>query len=300
MPEDEGPFPVPMPLPSLSYSSDDAANPVSTIFPMRPWQRRFQWVTQPWLNAEDPPIAVGPAVNGAAGTAAGTGLTTISVPLPPAWATGNALLVAATSRSTASGFGADPSGWTALVASFDSIAFPGTHMALYGKIAGASESDPTLTFGTGRVAAVSVAVKDHGLAAITDLVRAWDNTSGASTSIVAPSVTPPDAASLLLCFFGGGDGTTANLTITVAPPGSMTEVADVASTDAGASDTVVEAAYEVLTSAAATGTRTATATTGPTPGNVHPVSVTVAVRATAAAGAPSWAPPVISSCSGIF
>lgn len=52
---DEGPQTVPMFLPSLSY--DPLMQGV--IFPMRPWQRRFQWIGQPWLNS-DAAVTAGP------------------------------------------------------------------------------------------------------------------------------------------------------------------------------------------------------------------------------------------------
>lgn len=48
-PGDEGPQIVPMFLPTLTY--DPLMQGV--VYPMRPWQRRFQWATQPWLNSDD-------------------------------------------------------------------------------------------------------------------------------------------------------------------------------------------------------------------------------------------------------
>ena len=59
---DAGPQTVPMFLPALSYDPLQLA----TVFPMRPWQRRFQWVGQPWLNSDD---AVTAAVRPRAATA---------------------------------------------------------------------------------------------------------------------------------------------------------------------------------------------------------------------------------------
>jgi len=46
---DPGPQVVPMPMPLLSYDPLMQA----VVYPMRPWQRRFQWATQPWLNGDD-------------------------------------------------------------------------------------------------------------------------------------------------------------------------------------------------------------------------------------------------------
>lgn len=51
---DEGPQTVPMFLPALTYDPLMQA----AVFPMRPWQRRFQWATQPWLNTDDVASAV--------------------------------------------------------------------------------------------------------------------------------------------------------------------------------------------------------------------------------------------------
>ena len=56
---DDGPQTVPMLLPTLAYDPLMQA----VVFPMRPWQRRFQWVTQPWLgtDAEAAPPVSAPA-----------------------------------------------------------------------------------------------------------------------------------------------------------------------------------------------------------------------------------------------
>jgi hypothetical protein len=68
----DGPQTVPMLLPSMGYGRDDAAGPESTVFPMRPWQRRFQWVGQPWLNSDDP-VAAPASTDAPAEVAAGSG-----------------------------------------------------------------------------------------------------------------------------------------------------------------------------------------------------------------------------------
>src|SRR6266581_6135694 len=64
---DDGPQTVPMLLPVLSYDPLMQA----VVYAMRPWQRRFQWVTQPWLNADDA-VAVG-GTSAPAEVASGTG-----------------------------------------------------------------------------------------------------------------------------------------------------------------------------------------------------------------------------------
>lgn len=51
---DPGPQVVPMFLPTLSY--DPLMQGV--VYPMRPWQRRFQWATQPWLNSDETPAVL--------------------------------------------------------------------------------------------------------------------------------------------------------------------------------------------------------------------------------------------------
>lgn len=71
-PGDSGPQPMPMFLPTLT------TNPLQgVIFPYRPWQRRFQWATQPWLNSDDASHVFQQALSGSTTpTSALTKLTT--------------------------------------------------------------------------------------------------------------------------------------------------------------------------------------------------------------------------------
>lgn len=46
---DAGPYPSPLTLPLLTYDSTMQG----VIYSMRPYQRRFQWQTQPWLNTDN-------------------------------------------------------------------------------------------------------------------------------------------------------------------------------------------------------------------------------------------------------
>ncbi len=227
--------------------------------------------------------------------------TTHVVPLPSqpaAWLPGDLCLIPATSRASGGGFGTTPTGWTPVVATFDALSSASSHMVCYGRILQAGDTDPTLTFTSGRMAAQSVAVRDHGLSGIGDLtgaVVAFTTGAGsAQAGIDAPSVTPPDASSLLLTFHGAGHPTTSAVYWVTAPPGES-EVADLCTQVDGSTNSGVEVCSLSLTSAAATGTQTATATA-----SVNGMGVAVAVKSQAAPPAPTWEPVVVSQYSGFF
>jgi hypothetical protein len=204
-------------------------------------------------------------------------------------------LIFGTSRSSTGGLGAAPTGWTALRASFDASSSASSHMALYGRILQAGDTDPTVTATSGRIACIFAAVMNHGLTAITDLVTATDINGVQSASITAPSVTPSDATSLLLTGHGWGDPTTANLALTATPPSGMTEVNDVSTSDAAQTDTGVEVASLNLPDGSATGVRTATCSA-----SVNGMGISVAVKSSAAPAAPGRAPQVTSQYTGFF
>lgn len=164
-------------------------------------------------------------------------------------------------------------------------------MAVYRRVLQAGDTDPTVTLSSGRLAALSVAVQGADGTTSEDVTPASDVNGAQSASITAPTLTPSSSETLLLCGFGYGDPTTANVAQTVTPPGGMTEVGDICTAQAGATDSGVEVASLAVTGTSATGTKIATCSasvngmgasvlvrpgvTGPPPQQVRPDADTV-------------------------
>jgi len=200
-----------------------------------------------------------------------------SIPLPTGWQPGDLCLIPASSRSTGA-LGTAPAGWTDVVANFNSANSTSSHTAVYGRILQAGDTDPTITLSSGRLAAQAIAVQDHGLVSLTDLVSATDpNGATESTSIVAPGLTPADDRSLLLSIHAATESA-AGTTWTVTPPAGGTEILDIVSTSGTLTNASLEVATYDLADASAVGARTATATA-----TVSASGVSIAVLAAAAA-----------------
>jgi PhoD-like phosphatase len=246
-----------------------------------------------------PPAGANATVRSVGADALSTGsVTSILVPLPSdpvAWQPGDLVLIPATSRASGGGLGAAPTGWSAIVANFESGSNASGHMALYGRIMQAGDTAPTITLASGRVAAKSIAVKDHGLANLGEVIPTNDNNgASASANIVAPSVTPPWASSLLLAFFGATHSTNGT-TWQVNPPGGMTEVLDIATSVAAATNAGIAVASEVLSGTTASGTRTGTTASGT---SVNATGISVTIRPSPTAAPSTNAPAELASGSG--
>lgn len=133
-----------------------------------------------------------------------------------------------------------------------------TTLSLWRAICTGSESATfVVTFGTGTdIAAapsgVCVCVQGADNTTPEDVAAAGnDGGAVASTSVVAPSISPPSADSLLLCAFASD----LSIAATAYTIGTMTEREDIAT----ASRTPLMAATQGLVASGATGTRTATA-----------------------------------------
>jgi hypothetical protein len=174
--------------------------------------------------------------------------TTITVTKPTGTASGDLLVAVVALRLTGASI-TPPAGWT-LIASGGASSIT---LATYWKIAGGSEpSNYTFTTTAGRQAAGIARITGANMTTPVDVHSSASGTAG--TSLVAASVTPSSAATLLLECFGHGTGSA-----TVTNPGGATSDWSFVCTGAPTAAPVNALAHETLTSATATGTRAATA-----------------------------------------
>jgi len=126
-------------------------------------------------------------------------------------------------------------------------------MGIFTKTAGGSEGTNYSAIGnisTGSYAYVCMAIS--GSAGVIEVPLTGSTATTAATSLVAPTVTPTNAASLLVCGFTQDSGGA----VTYSTPASMTLVQSFTTATTEYCRGLV--ASQVLTSAAATGTRTST------------------------------------------
>jgi hypothetical protein len=110
-----------------------------------------------------------------------------------------------------------------------------------------------------------------------DVTPAFDTNSGvAFPNVEIPSITPVQQDALLLTFAAVRNGTNGAIS-TFVPPAGMTEVADVSSAVAGASNAAIEMSALALSSNAATGVKNATVTSS-SGTSVNPMGSAIAVR----------------------
>lgn len=211
--------------------------------------------------------------------------TTFNIALPTGWQAGDVCYLAVESRATGATINT-PTGFTAVAATFNPVGVTNTAMAVFRRVLQAGDIDPVAVSGaSGRFAAVAVAVQSaDGTTPEDGVSPAEAPQSAATNSPVADSVTPVSSNDLLLCFFGAGDPTTANVAMTFTQPAGMTLVAQASSALATSTDAGVMAASLALTSSAATGTKTATVT--PSSGVVatNSQAVTLVVKAAGVGG----------------
>jgi hypothetical protein len=178
-----------------------------------------------------------------AAVSAGESGGTVALVVPAAAAVGDLLIAHLANDNTST----PPSGWSLLNQIDAGGNLQGT---LYQRIATAGDPNQTYSFtlsGSKGAGAMLVVRDAAGLVATGD---AAGLDTGASASVVAPSVTTTASNSLLISFFGlkkGGES--------FSTPSGMTETHDY-----GGVDISVAADYELRASAGATGSRTATAT----------------------------------------
>jgi hypothetical protein len=168
----DGPQTVPMLLPSMGYGRDDAAGPESTVFPMRPWQRRFQWVGQPWLNSDDP-VAAPASTDAPAEVAAGSGsagdpAAAFGVNAEAASGSGSAPDPAedfAVNAGSASGTGTAPDGTASAGVNAEAASGTGTAADATVATAGTANAPAEAATGTGAAPDPAVAVAANAEAA---------------------------------------------------------------------------------------------------------------------------------------
>jgi len=215
-----------------------------------------------------------------------------SVPLPSGFAAADVCYIFAEGRAASGVFGTAPAGWTAVAASFASGATTSSFMVCYRKVMTGSEGNPTVTGTSGRYSAVAVAVQGADNGTPEDVAVIPDN-GGASavTTITSPGITPSSSSALLLIGFGCGTPAGGQV-ITYSTPSGMTLAASTSTTVAAVTESGMMAAWQALSSNAATGTRQTTIT----PSAIDGQTVTIAVRPAAAA------PPIpyLSQNSGMF
>jgi len=170
--------------------------------------------------------------------------SSIVIDVPAGVRAGDMLLAALSVRSAPSVN--TPAGWTLLR---DDVSSGNLRTALYYRVAtGAESASYTWTFSASR-RAIGLIVGYRGVSAIG---ASGANVNGsATTSIVAPSVTPGVAGATLVAFFS------VRASAAINSPASMDERADANSGGTGVSIAVAD---EYLSGSGATGTRTATST----------------------------------------
>jgi len=144
-----------------------------------------------------------------------------------------------------------PAGWTEITSRDDGASL-GMH--IYRKVAGGSEpASYTWTLSSGNRAAGAI-LAYRGVDTTSPILTFGSQINGASTSLIAPSITTTVANTMLVAFYGVPN----DQNVTIAPPGAMTERFEV-STGAGPNGLVAEAAEAAQAASGATGTRVATA-----------------------------------------
>ena len=195
------------------------------------------------------------------------------IPLPAGWVVGDLCLIPASVRSSTGTFGSAPVGWVAVLGPLNASSNAASRHVLYGRILQSGDTDPTVTFTSGRIAAQSVSIANHGLNTIGDLVAGSASSATTSTSIPQPDITPPTDFSLWVSIVSATHSTNGT-TWTVTPDASMTaEVLDIVTNIAAQTNAGIEVATKPIPSAGTHAATTATATQ-----SVEAVGMSIAIR----------------------
>ena len=176
--------------------------------------------------------------------------TSVSQTPPVGTASGHLMLAEVVSRADGQTF-TTPSGWTLIGTWRDTSTTPDTDVALFWRIAGASETSP-YTFSVSASATLGVTLTAwSGVDTAAPLHAFAGQANASSNTITAPSVTTTVANTTLILIAAGAT------TKLITPPASMTERWELSG---GTSTVNGYGADEAFTSAGATGTRVATYT----------------------------------------
>jgi hypothetical protein len=190
----------------------------------------------------------------------------------------------------------DPAGWTRLASSpVDSTTgFPGHSAILLRKVAASEGASYTWTWGsTFKVSAIVVAIEGADTATPEDAIASGVSAT-ATTAHVAPTISPSETSSLLLCWFTGNNPG-AGITASYSAASGMTEQRDQPAADGGFNDGPYLAVNsQQLSVSGATGTRTATSTE-----SQKYVCFSVAVQAASGSADSTVSPDTIEATASI-
>ncbi len=197
-------------------------------------------------------------------SSAGTSSATLTINKPTGTVSGDVMLATIAIRPNTATITA--SGWT-LVRRMDNASGNGNSLAVYYKVAGASEPGSySFTFSTSTGAAGGIATF-IGIDTTNPVdVDAGQNTAS-SLSLASPSVTTRYANDMIVTSYAFASSAT------FTPPSGMTEAFDVASTSTGSTGESIESNYQLQSAIGATGTRTATASNDADTGNAHTLAL---------------------------
>src|SRR3954470_9157648 len=192
-----------------------------------------------------------------------TSVTTLTPTLPSGLVSGDYVLVVATSNASGGGFTGISAGWTAVLASTDSVnGSTSLHGAIWVRKWVNGDTSPVLTFASGRAGAICIRV--NGADPTTFLNVAASVTQGAGTTqttVSAPTLTPTATGSALVVAMFARSAT-GNTFITFTTPASMTTTGYARGNDTTTTNSATAAFYDTSeTSGVATGVRTSTPST---------------------------------------
>jgi hypothetical protein len=200
-----------------------------------------------------------------------------SVPMPTGWQPGDVVYVGYELTSS-TGSVTVPAGWVQAVPQFRSASSTSSLSGVLRRVMQAGDPNSlTISHTSGRFAAVAGAIQGADSTTPEDVTPASDANSGvAFPNVEIPSITPVQQNALLLTFAAVRNGIN-GATSTFVPPTGMTEVADVSSAVAGASNAAIGMSALALSSNAATGVRNATVASS-SGTSVNPMGSAIAVR----------------------
>jgi hypothetical protein len=192
-----------------------------------------------------------------------TSVTTLTPTLPSGLVSGDYVLVVATSNASGGGFTGISAGWTAVLASTDSVnGSTSLHGAIWVRKWVNGDTSPVLTFASGRAGAICIRV--NGADPTTFLNVAASVTQGTGTTqttVSAPTLTPT-AAGIALVTTMFARSATGNTFITFTTPAGMTTTGYARGNDTTTTNSALSAFYDNSeTSGVATGVRTSTLST---------------------------------------
>jgi hypothetical protein len=156
-----------------------------------------------------------------------TSVTTLSVPLPASLASGDWLLLVGTSNASGGGFSATPAGWTEVLPNTDSVnGYTSLHGAVWSRKWVSGDTDPSMTFASGRAAGICIRVVGADPATLIDVAAQVTQGVGATQATVScPSLDPviSGAALVFVAYARSASGGSANY-LTFSVPAGMTDV----------------------------------------------------------------------------